>query len=40
VYEVKAGPYVRATDKDFVPWAPVEGTDQAKEYLARLYASV
>ena len=40
VYEVKPGPYVRATDKDFVPWAPAEGTDEAKEYLAQLYASV
>ena len=40
VFEVKPGPYDRATDKDFASWAPAEGTVEAKEYLARLYASV
>jgi cupin fold WbuC family metalloprotein len=40
VFEVKPGPYVRAKDKDFASWAPAEGTDQAKEYLARLYEQV
>ncbi len=40
VYEVKPGPYVRATDKDFAPWAPAEGTEQVKEYLAWLQEQV
>src|SRR5262245_7663109 len=29
IYEVKTGPYVRATDKDFAPWAPEEGQPEA-----------
>jgi cupin fold WbuC family metalloprotein len=40
VFEVKPGPYVRTTDKDFASWAPAEGTDQAEKYLARLYEQV
>ena len=36
VFETKPGPYAQATDKDFAPWAPAEGTPEAAGYLARL----
>ena len=36
VFEVKAGPFDAATDKEFAPWAPAEGTLEAEEYLSRL----
>lgn len=39
-FEVKAGPYDAATDKEFAPWAPREGEPGAAEYLAKLIASV
>jgi cupin fold WbuC family metalloprotein len=39
-YEVKPGPYVQSTDKDFAPWAPREGTPEAAEYLAGLIAGI
>ena len=32
LYEVKPGPYVQFTDKDFAPWAPTEGSAEALEY--------
>lgn len=32
-FETKPGPYVPLTDKDFAPWAPVEGSEQAGAYL-------
>jgi cupin fold WbuC family metalloprotein len=35
-YEVKAGPYVPLSDKDFAPWAPREGAPDAATYLDRL----
>lgn len=35
-YEVKPGPYVPATDKDFAPWAPREDTPEAVAYLKEL----
>ena len=35
-FEVKAGPYDAATDKEFAPWAPREGDPAAAEYLAGL----
>jgi cupin fold WbuC family metalloprotein len=38
-FEVKAGPYDAATDKQFAPWAPREGDPAAADYLARLLAS-
>lgn len=37
-YEVKAGPYLPASDKDFAPWAPREGDPSAPAYLASLLA--
>jgi len=36
VFEVKPGPYDAASDKDFAPWAPEEGTAEAEAYLERL----
>ena len=35
-YEVKPGPWDPATDKEFAPWAPAEGSAEAAEYMARL----
>ncbi len=37
LFEVKPGPYKKSSDKDFAPWAPPEGADSSKEYLANLY---
>ena len=37
-YEVKPGPWVPATDKEFAPWAPEEGSPEAAQYLASLIA--
>lgn len=39
-YEVKAGPYDAATDKEFAPWAPREGEPEAAAYLEKLLARV
>lgn len=36
IYEVKPGPYVKATDKDFAAWAPAEGDPEVGEYLDML----
>ena len=35
-YEVKPGPYLPTSDKEFAPWAPREGDPGAAAYLARL----
>ena len=35
-YEVKPGPYMPASDKDFAPWAPLEETPEAVTYLEEL----
>lgn len=37
-YEVKPGPYVATTDKDFAPWAPREGDPRCAAYVAELIA--
>ena len=37
VFEVKPGPYVEATDKDFASWAPSEGDEDSHAYLDELY---
>ncbi len=37
LFEVKPGPYEAQTDKDFAPWAPVEGSPEAAAYMADLY---
>ena len=39
-FEVKPGPFLMATDKDFAPWAPREGDPRAAEYLDRLVHSL
>ncbi len=39
-FEVKPGPYDVATDKEFAPWAPLEGDPAAVGYLARLMAGL
>jgi cupin fold WbuC family metalloprotein len=36
VFEVKPGPYVPSSDKDFAPWAPPEHSEAATTYLAAL----
>jgi cupin fold WbuC family metalloprotein len=35
-YEVKPGPYLASTDKDFAPWAPREGDAGVPTYLEGL----
>ncbi len=32
LYEVKDGPYIQETDKQFASWAPAEGDDAFEEY--------
>ena len=39
-FEVKAGPYDAATDKEFAPWAPREGEPAAAAYLAGLVSAL
>jgi cupin fold WbuC family metalloprotein len=39
-FEVKAGPYEAATDKEFAPWAPREGDPGAAAYLAGLVSAL
>ncbi len=39
-FEVKPGPWIPATDKDFAPWAPKEGEAGMEEYLAGMVAQV
>ena len=34
LYEAKPGPYAPLSDKNFAPWAPVEGSPEAATYLA------
>jgi cupin fold WbuC family metalloprotein len=36
VLEIIQGPYHPETHKKFAPWAPLEGTPETAEYLARL----
>lgn len=38
LYEVKAGPWRAATDKEFASWAPPEQSPEAQPYLAGLLA--
>lgn len=40
LYEVKPGPYDAASDKDFAPWAPEEGSPEAEDYRERLEGEV
>lgn len=34
MFEVKPGPYSAVEDKDFAPWAPAEGTTNARDFVA------
>jgi len=36
VFEVKSGPYKKASDKEFAGWAPNYDSDKTLEYLAKL----
>jgi len=38
LYEVKSGPYVEASAKDFAPWAPEEGSPDVERYVRELEA--
>ena len=35
-FEVKDGPYIATTDKDFAPWAPAPGDENVQSYLKEL----
>lgn len=39
LFEVKQGPYPEMSDKDFAPWAPLEGSAEARDYLKGLYGN-
>lgn len=39
-FEVKDGPYVALTDKDFAPWAPKPGEEGCGSYLEKLKSVV
>lgn len=36
LYEVKEGPYNKDIDKNFAPWAPEEGTDEAQIFNEKI----
>lgn len=38
-YEIKPGPYKVSTDKDFAPWAPLEGSAEVASYMRSLVTS-
>ncbi len=40
VYEVKDGPYIQETDKQFAPWAPKEGDKSCMDYNTKLIQNV
>lgn len=40
IYEVKPGPYDPTEDKQFAPWAPLEGEEGAGEYAKKLLDEV
>ena len=33
IYELKDGPYTPINDKNFAPWAPIEGSEKCSGYL-------
>jgi cupin fold WbuC family metalloprotein len=37
VFEIKEGPFVPHTEGSSAPWAPKEGTSDAKEFLAKVF---
>ncbi len=40
VYEIKEGPFVPHTAGSSAPWSPEEGTPEAKEFLAKVFAEL
>ena len=40
MFEVKPGPYTPVSDKDFAPWAPIEGAPETAALLARWRAAI
>jgi cupin fold WbuC family metalloprotein len=40
IFEVKPGPYVKASDKDFASWAPSEGDAEVEAYQQELMQAV
>ncbi len=40
VYEIKEGPFVPHTEGSSAPWAPNEGTPEAKQFLAKVFAEL
>lgn len=40
VYEIKDGPYIPLIDKDFAPWAPIEGSSECSAYLQGLLKKI
>ena len=39
LFEVKPGPYDGQTNKDFALWAPIEGSEEARDFLQELTGS-
>lgn len=39
-YEIKDGPYIKPSDKNFASWAPKEGDDNCSEYLKYLKSKI
>ncbi len=37
VYEIKEGPFVPHTEGSSAPWAPLEGTPEARSFLAKVF---
>ncbi len=37
VYEIKEGPFVPHTEGSSAPWAPKEGTPEAKDFLKKIF---
>jgi cupin fold WbuC family metalloprotein len=40
VYEIKEGPFVPHTEGSSAPWAPKEGTPEAKEFLSKVFGEL
>jgi cupin fold WbuC family metalloprotein len=40
LFETKPGPYFPPSDKDFAPWAPAEGSEEAPAYLTGLRRAI
>jgi cupin fold WbuC family metalloprotein len=40
VYEIKEGPFVPHTEGSSAPWAPAEGTPEARTFLTNVFAAL